>query len=65
MVRVYYIDGARPIARIIQPTITDALAYAQEQAMLREVRQADVITPAQGILWAQFTLLWEAAEAGQ
>ena len=63
MVRVYYIDGARPIARIIQPTITDALAYAQEQAMLREVRQTDVT--ADSIMWAQFTLLWEAAEAGQ
>ena len=63
MVRVYYVDGARPIARIIQPTITDALAYAQEQAMLREVRQTDVT--AGSIMWAQFTLLWEAVEIGQ
>ena len=63
MVRVYYVDGARPIARIIQPTITDALAYAQEQAMLREVRQTDVT--ADSIMWAQFTLLWEAVEIGQ
>ena len=63
MVRVYYTDGARPIARIIQPTITDALVYAQEQAMLREVRQTDVT--ADSIMWAQFTLLWEAVEIGQ
>ena len=63
MVRVYYVDGARPIARIIQPTITDALVYAQEQAMLREVRQTDVT--ADSIMWAQFTLLWEAVEIGQ
>ena len=31
--------------------------------MLREVRQTDVT--ADSIMWAQFTLLWEAAEAGQ
>ena len=63
LVRVYYTDSARPITRVRQPTITDALAYAQEQAMLREVRQTDVT--AGSIMWAQFTLLWEAAEAGQ
>ena len=63
LVRVYYTDSARPITRVRQPTITDALAYAQEQAMLREVRQTDVT--ADSIMWAQFTLLWEAVEIGQ